>query len=142
MPRNGQLADSMIACTGTQVYFRTPEPNTAEWVSKAFGQIEADRVRESWSEGRGLTGRSQRTESLDRGFEPLVMASQISGLPNMHGLLKFNEVALPIQIPYMDLPAVAPDFVPRPANPLLVAPPAPPPVGSGDAPNLDWEWVS
>ena len=70
------------------------------------------------------------------------MASQISGLPNMHGLLKFNDVALPIQIPYMDLPAVAPDFVPRPDNPLLVAPPAPPPVDPGDAPNLDWEWVS
>ena len=57
--------------------------NAAEWVSKAMGKVEIERMKESHFEGT----RSGRNFALDIQAEPEVMESEISGLPDLHAFI-------------------------------------------------------
>jgi hypothetical protein len=50
---------------------------------------------------------------LERQVEPLVMASEIMGLPPFHGYLKFGNLVVRLRGAALDLPEHEPDFVPR-----------------------------
>lgn len=60
------------------------DPSTAEEFSRALGEREVLRKEESRSNGASGTGMSQ---SLRRSRERLVLPSEISGLPSLHGFL-------------------------------------------------------
>jgi hypothetical protein len=68
-------------------------------------------MRESRSKGEY----GQRSFGLERQVEPLVMPSEISGLPSMHGYLKLGNLVVRLQFPFIDVPARHPAFVERPA---------------------------
>ena len=50
---------------------------------------------------------------LERQVEPLVMASEIMGLPPFHGYLKFGNLVVRLKGAALDLPEHEPDVVPR-----------------------------
>jgi hypothetical protein len=68
---------------------------------------------------------------LERQVEPLVMASEISGLAPLRGYLKLGNLVVPLQVPFIDLPSRHPAFIERPFTssppvPLSAAVPAAP----------------
>ena len=50
---------------------------------------------------------------MDRQIEPLVMESEISGLPDLHAYMKYENYVTRFSFPYFDMPVVASDFVLR-----------------------------
>ena len=100
----------MLSQPATKVFLRTSEPHAAKWISDTIGEVEIERMRESRSKGK----HGQRSFGLERQVEPLVMPSEISGLPSLRGYLKLENVVVRLHFPSLDLPARHPAFVERP----------------------------
>src|SRR5262249_7156267 len=89
--RYGPESEAMLSQPATKVFLRTSEPRAAEWISKALGEIEFERLRESVNYSTlwmVLNDRKGHGCSLDRQTKPLVLASEITGLSNLTGYLK------------------------------------------------------
>jgi hypothetical protein len=54
--------------------------------------------------------RAGRNFALDRQVEPLVMESEISGLPDRHAYMKYENYVTRFSFPYFDMPVIASDF--------------------------------
>ncbi len=106
----GHLAEVMLSQPTTKIFLRTTEPKAAEWVSNAIGKIEIERLRETHSTGL----RAGNNFSLERQVEPLVLDSEISGLPDRHAFLKLGNHVSRFAFDYWNIPATQPAFVPRP----------------------------
>jgi hypothetical protein len=105
----GHLAEVMLSQPSTSIYLKTKEPKAGEWVSNGIGKVEIERMKETRFDG----SRSGRNFSLDRQIEPVVMESEISGLPDLHAFLKHENFVTGFSFPYLD---VVPDklaFDPR-----------------------------
>jgi type IV secretory pathway TraG/TraD family ATPase VirD4 len=113
--RYGHDAEAMLSQPATKIFLRTSEPRAAKWVSEAIGEIEVERIRESHSEGN----RSGKSFALDRQTEPLVLASEISGLDDLRAYLKHGNYVTQFGFPYIDLPARAPAFLERKMDDFL-----------------------
>jgi type IV secretory pathway TraG/TraD family ATPase VirD4 len=107
--RYGHDAEAMLSQPATKIFLRTSEPHAAKWISDTIGEIEIERMRESRSKGKY----GQRSFGLERQVEPLVMPSEISGLPSLRGYLKLENLVVRLHFPYLDLPARHPAFVER-----------------------------
>jgi hypothetical protein len=79
----GHLAEVMLSTPTTSIFLKTKEPNAGEWASKAIGKVEIERMKESHFDGT----RSGRNFALNIQVEPAVMASEISGLPDLHAFI-------------------------------------------------------
>ena len=138
--RYGHEAEVMLSQPATKVFLKTSEPRAAKWISDAIGEIEIERLRESRSSGQGLEKRSSTSFALERKVEPLVMASEISGLEVLCGYLKLGNLVVRMRFPFQDLPKMQPAFIPRPmgerpaAAPPAASPAAPPAEPSGETP--------
>jgi hypothetical protein len=106
----GHLAEVMLSQPTTKIFLRTTEPKAAEWVSNAIGKIEIERLRETHSTGL----RAGNNFSIERQVEPLVLDSEISGLPDKHAFLKLGNHVARFSFEYRNIPATQPAFVPRP----------------------------
>lgn len=106
----GHLAEVMLSQPTTKIFLRTTEPKAAEWVSNAIGKIEIERLRETHSTGL----RAGDNFSIERQVEPLVLDSEISGLPDKHAFLKLGNHVARFSFEYRNIPATQPAFVPRP----------------------------
>jgi hypothetical protein len=105
----GHLAEVMLSQPTTKIFLRTTEPKAAEWVSNAIGKIEIERLRETHSTGL----RAGNNFSVERQVEPLVLDSEISGLPDRHAFLKLGNHVSRFAFDYWNIPATQPAFVPR-----------------------------
>ena len=137
----------MFSQPATKIFLRTDEAHSAKWISETIGDIEIERLRESRAEGHFPSARASRSHQLERITEPLVMASEIQGLPNLHGYLKSGNLVVRMAFPYVQLPERVSGFVARertasrgepdvrPAPPDLpqLPPPMPPPSSGADA---------
>jgi hypothetical protein len=83
----------------TSIFLKTKEPNAGEWVSKAIGKVEIERMKESHFDGT----RSGRNFALDIQVEPAVMESEISGLPDLHAFIKYENYVTGFSFPYLDI---------------------------------------
>jgi type IV secretory pathway TraG/TraD family ATPase VirD4 len=108
--RYGHDAEAMLSQPATKIFLRTSEPHAAKWISDTIGEVEIERMRESRSKGRY----GQRSFGLERQVEPLVMPSEISGLPSLRGYLKLENLVVRLHFPFVDCPARHPTFVERP----------------------------
>ena len=108
--RYGHDAEAMLSQPATKIFLRTTEPRAAQWIAQAIGEIEIERLRESRSHGRG----GHQTFGLERQVEPLVMASEISGLPALRGYLKLGNLVVRLSVPFVQRPQIEPAFVERP----------------------------
>jgi len=105
----GHLAEVMLSQPATSIFLKTKEPTAGEWVSKFIGKVEVERLRETHFDG----SRAGRNFALDRQIEPLVMESEISGLPDLHAYMKYENYVTRFSFPYFDMPIVASDFALR-----------------------------
>src|SRR5256712_1899142 len=125
--RYGHDAEAMLSQPATKIFLRTSEPHAAKWISDTIGDVEIERMRESRSKGQY----GQRSFGLERQVEPLVMPSEISGLPSLGGYLKLENLVVRLHFPFLDLPARHPAFVERPIvettrRPTVATPPEKP----------------
>jgi len=125
--RYGDDAEAMLSQPATKIFLRTTEPRAAKWVSEAIGEIEIERLRETHYEGT----RAGKNFALDRQTEPLVMPSEISGLDDLRGFLKYGNHVARFSFPFVALEEKHPGFAERPMDDLIVprkqAPPEPTP---------------
>jgi hypothetical protein len=106
----GHLAEVMLSQPTTKIFLRTTEPKAAEWISNAIGKIEIERLRETHSTGL----RAGNNFSVERQVEPLVLDSEVAGLPDRHAFLKLGNHVARFAFDYWNIPATQPAFVPRP----------------------------
>ena len=105
----GHLAEVMLSQPATSIFLKTKEPNAGEWVSKAIGKVEIERLKETHFDGT----RSGRNFALDRQIEPVVMESEISGLPDLHAFMKYENYVTGFSFPYLDMVGNQIPFQPR-----------------------------
>jgi hypothetical protein len=112
--RYGHDAEAMLSQPATKIFLRTGEAHGAKWIADTIGDVEIERLRES----RTSAGGGQRSYGLERQVEPLVMASEITGLADLRGFLKMGNLVVRLTLPYLDLPKRHPRFMerPRPAS--------------------------
>jgi len=108
----GHMAEVMLSQPATKIFLKTTEPKAAEWVSSAIGKVEIERLRQTHFDG----SRTGKNFTLERQVEPLVMDSEISGLPDRHAYLKLGNYVACFSFAYHDIPATQPAFVPRPLD--------------------------
>jgi hypothetical protein len=106
----GHLAEVMLSQPTTKIFLRTTEPKAAEWVSNAIGKIEIERLRETHSTGL----RAGNNFSVERQVEPLVLDSEVAGMPDRHAFLKLGNHVARFAFDYWNVSATQPAFVPRP----------------------------
>jgi len=115
----GHLAEVMLSQPATKIFLKTTEPNAAEWVSRAIGKVEIERMKETHFDG----SRSGRNFSLDRQTEPLVLDSEISGLENLHAYLKHGNYVARFSFPVLEVPASKPKIIERLEDDYIVREP-------------------
>jgi type IV secretory pathway TraG/TraD family ATPase VirD4 len=106
----GHMAEVMLSQPATKIFLKITEPKAAEWVSNAIGKVEIERLRETHSTGL----RAGNNFSVERQVEPLVLDSEISGLPDRHAFLKHGNHVARFSFAYSDIPATQPAFIERP----------------------------
>src|SRR5207244_8580075 len=116
--RYGHDAEAMLSQPATKIFLRTSEPHAATWISDTIGEVEIERMRESRSKGRY----GQQSFGVERQVEPLVMPSEISGLPSLRGYLKLANLVVRLHFPFINLPARHPSFVERPMTETMRRP--------------------
>ena len=120
--RYGHDAEAMLSQPATKIFLRTTEPKAAKWVSEAIGEIEIERIRETHFDG----SRTGKNFALDRQTEPLVMPSEISGLDDLRGFLKYGNYVARFAFPFISLREKSPGFDERKMDDLIVPSSAPP----------------
>ena len=105
----GRLAEVMLSQPATKVFMKTTEPRAAEWISETIGKVEIERMKETKFDG----SRSGKNFTIDRQVEPLVMASEVSGLDDRHAYLKLGNNVARFDFDYIDLHGDTPAFLPR-----------------------------
>jgi hypothetical protein len=113
----------MLSQPATKIFLRTTEPRAAKWVSEAIGEVEIERLRETHYDG----SRSGKNFALDRQTEPLVLPSEISGLEDLRGFLKYGNHVARFSFPFIALREKNPGFDERKMDDLIV-PSTPPPI--------------
>jgi type IV secretory pathway TraG/TraD family ATPase VirD4 len=122
----GHMAEVMLSQPATKIFLKTSEPNAAEWISKAIGEMEIERFRETRTHGQVPRGRNSESEQREIHKEALVMASEISGLDPLHGYLKYGNLVVRMRFPYLELANGQQRFIERRnAAPALVSVPGP-----------------
>ena len=124
--RYGEDAEAMLSQPATKIFLRTTEPRAAKWVSEAIGEIEIERLRETHYEG----SRAGRNFALDRQTEPLVLPSEVSGLDDLRGFLKYGNHVARFSFPFIALEEKSPGFDERTMDDLIVPNTPPPPSDS------------
>jgi type IV secretory pathway TraG/TraD family ATPase VirD4 len=115
----GHLAEVMLSQPATKIFLKTTEPNAAEWVSRAIGKVEIERMKETHFDG----SRTGRNFMLDRQTEPLVLDSEISGLDNLHAYLKHGNYVSRFSFPVLEVPATQQKFIERLKDDYIVREP-------------------
>jgi type IV secretory pathway TraG/TraD family ATPase VirD4 len=109
----GHMAETMLSMLTTKIFLRTSEPRAAEWISRAIGEVEIEQLRESRTRSDTPGQRESKNYQLDRRVEPLVMASELTGLPDRHAYLKSENLVVRLSFPYVELPQKEPKFIER-----------------------------
>lgn len=105
----GKIAEVMLSQPATKIFMKTTEGKAAEWISETLGKVEIERLKETHFNG----SRAGKNFTIDRQIEPLVMASEISGLDDRRAYLKLGNRIARFDFNYQDLPIVTKSFVPR-----------------------------
>lgn len=122
--RYGDDAEAMLSQPATKIFLRTTEPRAAKWVSEAIGEVEIERLRETHYDGT----RQGHNFMLDRQTEPLVLPSEISGLDDLRGFLKYGNHVARFTFPFIELEEKNPGYDERKMDDLIVPKP-PMPIG-------------
>jgi len=114
--RYGEDAEAMLSQPATKIFLRTTEPRAAKWVSDAIGEVEIERLRETHYDG----SRAGKNFALDRQTEPLVLPSEVSGLDDLRGFLKYGNHVARFSFPFIALEERSLGFDERVMDDLIV----------------------
>jgi hypothetical protein len=114
--RYGADAEAMLSQPATKIFLRTSEPRAAKWVSEAIGEVEFERLRETHFDGY----RAGKNFAFDRQTEPLVMASEISGMEDLRAYLKYGNYVTRFSFPYIQAETRHKAFIEREMDDFLV----------------------
>ena len=114
----GLDADVMFSQPGTKIFLRTSEPESAKWISDTIGEVEIEQLRESRPREQWPRSRTSRNCQLERRIEPLVLASQITGLDDRRGFLKSGNAVVQLSFPDVKVPKVQPTLIERASQPF------------------------
>ena len=105
----------MLSQPATKVFLRTSEPRAAEWISKAIGEVESERLRETVNYDRHplYYYRKGHGYSLDRQTKPLVLPSEVAGLSNLTAYLKSENYVVKFRFAPNPVRKVQDALVPR-----------------------------
>ena len=109
----GPLAEALLSQPATKLFFKTEDPDAADWISRAIGEAEYLRYRVSRSQGQYAQGRDSESEQRDIVREPLVLGSEITGLEPLEAYVKHGKYVVHLWTKYIELPARQPAFVQR-----------------------------
>jgi len=109
----GHQAEAMLSQPATKIFLHTSEPRAAKWISDTIGEVEIERMKETVNTGRFSRSARSKSYHADRRVEPLVLASEISGLPRLNALLKVDNLVVPFSFPYLAPVKAQPGFIPR-----------------------------
>jgi type IV secretory pathway TraG/TraD family ATPase VirD4 len=109
----GHEAEAMLSQPATKIFLRTSEPRAAKWVSECIGEVEIEQLRESRGSDQFPRDRKSKNYQLERHVEPLVMASEITGLPDKRGYLKSGNLVVRLRFPFIKLPQSQPALIER-----------------------------
>lgn len=84
-------AEALADLCSTRIFFRSPSATVAQWVSKELGESELLEAREGISYGAHLS-RDGVSMSKQRVTMPVVMATEIEQLPNLHAYVRLPGV--------------------------------------------------
>jgi type IV secretory pathway TraG/TraD family ATPase VirD4 len=104
-------AQTLMANISTKVILRAGDGQTAEYFSTEIGDREVEVV--TVGKTRSLSQATSTTTNRDRRVERTVLASEISGLPDLHGFLKIPEHLIRIEIEPQQYPENARAYIPR-----------------------------
>ena len=137
----GHIAETLLAMPWTALFFKTTEPEAAEWISRYLGVQEIERWRPSQTSGEaGFSPRREsKTDAEERFNRQAVSASEISGLPERKGYLKSGNFIVPLTIARLDLPVIAEDFIARELPSMFPVRPEPNKNHSDDNPSRQQE---
>lgn len=112
-------AQAILAAPGLQIYMRTMEHTSAEWMSKQCGLQRIERLVESFaaSWAGNNKGQSVRTEVVDIA---LFIPSVFMGLADMRGILRHGNSLVLLQLPHLLKIKRCPAFIPRRDIPTTV----------------------
>ena len=114
--RYGEDSEAMLSQPATKIFLRTTEPRAAKWVSEAIGEVEIERLRETHYDG----SRAGKNFALDRQTEPLVLPSEVSGLDDLRGFLKYGNHVARFSFPFIALEEKSLGFDERQMDDLIV----------------------
>lgn len=135
--RYGHEAEAMLSQPAIKLFLHTSEPRAAKWISDTIGEVEIERLKESVSRDQFPGHRRSRSYHTDRHVEPLVLASEITGLPRLHALLKVDNFVVRFAFPYIQLANTQLGFVPRADQPVPAQElPAPAVPSTQDSPSV------
>lgn len=80
-------AEALADLCSTRIFFRSPSATVAQWVSRELGESEVLEAREGISYGAHLS-RDGVSMSKQRITTPVVMATEIEQLPNLHAYVR------------------------------------------------------
>ena len=111
--RYGHDAEAMLSQPATKLFLHTSEPRAAKWISDSIGEVEMERMKETVNTGQLLRTAKSKSYHTERRTEPLVLPSEVSGLPRLHALLKVDNLVVPFSFPYLAPVKAQPGFIPR-----------------------------
>lgn len=118
--RYGPEYETMIAMCSTQIILKQNDGRAAKRASESIGEQEVDRLVESHQDG--VFRAKSSSFSLQRQREPLVMASELSGLKNLRGYLKYGNLVTRLRFRYRERPDRCEGIIPKPALPAREVP--------------------
>jgi Type IV secretion-system coupling protein DNA-binding domain len=118
--RYGAEYETMIASCHTAITLKQNDGRAAKRASESIGEQEIDRLVESRQDG--LFARKTTSFALTRQREPLVIASELSGLKNLRGFLKYGNLVTRLRFGYTARPDRCVGIVPKPPAPPRLVP--------------------
>lgn len=121
VPYGDDGASNIISLTNTKLFLRVAHTETAEECSRLIGTRKVRSMDESYSYGAHQT-RDASTISPTTKEEALVIADDLTSLPNLTGYIRFpgKFPSAMVTIPYVNYEVVAQGFIPNEPPPLLL----------------------
>ena len=104
-------AKTILSQAFTKFVLATSEPASAKSLSDLIGEVEVLRVKETRSNG-GLS-RGRNSETIEEIRKPLILPSEIQGLPDLEGYFVQRGKVVRIRLPYIHRTPTAPALLER-----------------------------
>lgn len=109
-------AQTLLSCMSTKLILKAGDGETAKYFENEIGQQEVEReeVSEGTSQRVGEFGSSSENKSVRRSTQQAVLASQITGLDNLHGYLIVTGLPIAkIELQYVPMQDINAPYEPK-----------------------------